>query len=111
MNQNQNSVCLTGFAGSDPVIVYFAEDKKMARVNLGVHEFFRNSLGDMVEQTLWFSLIFWNGKVDLVDQIVRKGAHISIEGRLSAQHYIDKHGIKQYSTEIVVHRMELKPHS
>lgn len=111
MNQNQNSVCLTGFAGADPVIVYFAEDKKMARVNLVVHEFFRNSLGEMIEQTLWFSLIFWNGKVELVEQVVRKGAHLYIEGRLSAQHYIDKNGVKRYSTEIVVQKMELKPHS
>lgn len=109
MERNQNSVKLSGYAGSDPVIVYFSEDKKMARMSLGVHEYFKNGTGELVEQTLWFSLVFWNAKVALVEQFVRKGAAVCVEGKLGAQHYTDKQGVKRYTTEIVVSTLELMP--
>lgn len=108
---HQNTVFLSGFAGSDPVIVHFSEDKRMARLSLGVHEFFKNISGELVEQTLWFNLVFWNGKVNLVENIVRKGAAIRIEGKLNSQSYVDKEGLKRFNTEVVVHLLELKMHS
>lgn len=106
MERVKNSVRLTGYAGADPVIVNFAE-KKMARLSLGVHEFYKNSLGEAVDQTQWFNLIFWNQKVELIEGIVKKGAALRISGKLSAQTYTDKNGDQRYTTEIVVHDLEV----
>ncbi|KIO77278.1 single-stranded DNA-binding protein [Pedobacter lusitanus] len=107
MNSVRNNVRLTGYAAADPVIVCFATGKKMARLSLGVHEFYKNSLGEAVDQTQWFNLIFWNQKVELVENIVKKGSAIRIEGKLSTQSYTDKNGDQRYSTEIVTHNLEV----
>lgn len=107
MEKVKNSVRLTGYAGADPVIVNFASEKKMARVSLGVNEFYKNSLGEAVDQTQWFNLIFWNHKVELVEGIIKKGSQIRIEGKLSTQSYSDKNGDQRYSTEIVVNELEI----
>lgn len=107
MEKVKNSVRLTGYAGADPVIVNFASEKKMARVSLGVNEFYKNSLGEAVDQTQWFNLIFWNHKVELVEGIIKKGSQIRIEGKLSIQNYSDKNGDQRYSTEIVVNELEI----
>jgi single-strand DNA-binding protein len=107
MENVRNSVRLTGYAGADPVIVNFAEEKKMARLSLGVHEFYKNSLGEAVDQTQWFNLIFWNQKVELVEDVVRKGAALRVEGKLSAQTYTGKNGDQRYTTEIVVNDLEV----
>lgn len=107
MDKVKNSVRLTGFAGTDPVFVSFANDKRMARVSLGVHEFYKNSLGEVVDQTQWFNLIFWNQKVELVEHIVKKGTAVRIEGKLSTQTYTDKAGEQRYMTEVIVNNLEV----
>ena len=107
MDRVRNSVRLTGYAATDPIIVNFATGKKMARLSLGVHEFYKNGLGEAVDQTQWFNLIFWNQKVDLVENVVKKGAAMRVEGKLSAQTYTDKNGDQRYTTEIVIHKLEV----
>jgi single-strand DNA-binding protein len=106
MSNVKNSVRLTGFAGTDPVIVNFANNKRLARVSLAVNEFYKNHAGDAVNQTQWFNLIFWNKKVDLIEQ-VKKGTEFSIEGKLSTQSYTDKKGEQRFTVEIVVNTVQL----
>jgi len=107
MDKIKNSVRLTGYAGTDPVLINFASEKKMARLSLGVHEFYKNSLGEAVDQTQWFNLIFWNQKVELVENIIKKGDALRIEGKLSTQTYTDKSGDQRYATEIIVSNLEV----
>jgi single-strand DNA-binding protein len=95
-----------GFAGSDPIIVHFAE-RRMARLSIGVHEYYKNSLGETVDQTQWFNLVFWNQKVDMVENIVKKGALLKVSGKLSAQSFTDKNGDQRYTTEIIVNELEM----
>jgi len=96
-----------GYAGMDPVIVFFAGEKKMGRISLGVHEYYKNSVGDTVDQTQWFNLIFWNDRVDLISERVKKGSPLNIEGKLSSQSYTDKHGEQRHGVEIIVYEMEV----
>lgn len=108
MEKVRNSVRLTGFAGTDPIIINFANEKRMARLSIAVNEVYKNSLGVAVNQTQWFSLIFWNKKVELVERAVRKGTRFSIEGKLNTQSFKDKAGDLRYSTEVVVNAIELE---
>ncbi|MBB6500428.1 single-stranded DNA-binding protein [Pedobacter cryoconitis] len=107
MDRVKNSVRLTGYAGTDPVVIAFGTGKKMARLSLGVHEFYKNSLGEAIDQTQWFNLIFWNHKVELVEETVKKGTALRIEGKLSAQSYTDRNGDQRYTTEIVINELEI----
>ncbi len=107
MENVKNSVRLTGLAGSDPVVINFANEKRMARVSIAVNEFYKSSSGEPVNQTQWFNLIFWDKKVDLVEKVVKKGMRFSIEGKLNTQNYTDKKGEQRYITEIVVNTVEL----
>lgn len=107
MENANNSVRLTGFAGTDPVIINFANQKRMARISLAVNESYKNTAGEPVNQTQWFNLVFWNKKVDLIEESVKKGMRFSIEGKLSSQSYTDKKGEQRFTTEIVVNTIEL----
>ena len=107
MSNMKNSVRLTGFAGTDPVIVDFANQKRLARVNFGVREFYRTSSGELVTQTQWVNLAFWDKKVELIEGLVKKGTGFSVEGRLSCQSYKDKKGEQRFTTEIVVNTVEM----
>jgi len=107
MENTKNSVRLTGFAGIDPVVINFANEKRMARISIAVNEFYKNTAGEAVNQTQWFNLIFWNQKVELVENIIKKGSLFSVEGKLNTQIYTDKKGEQRYATEIVVNTIEL----
>lgn len=107
MKSFKNSVFLTGLAGADPVVVNFAEDKKVARVSLAINEFYKNQSGEAVCQTQWFSLVFWNRKAELAELLIKKGVGLSIEGSLKVQSFTDKLGDQRSSTEIFVNHLEL----
>lgn len=107
MENIKNSVRLMGFAGSDPVVINFANEKRMARISIAVNEFYKNTAGDAVNQTQWFSLIFWNKKVDLIENVIKKGSRFSIEGKLNTQTYTDKKGELRHVMEIVVNSIAL----
>jgi single-strand DNA-binding protein len=107
MANEKNSVRLSGFAGTDPVIVDLSSSKRMARISLAVNEYYKDSAGAQVNQTQWFNLVFWNKKVLLIEDVVRKGMGFRVEGKLNTQRYTDKKGEQRFSTEIVVNSLEV----
>jgi single-strand DNA-binding protein len=107
MANEKNSVRLSGFAGTDPVIVDLSSSKRMARISLAVNEYYKDNSGAQVNQTQWFNLIFWNKKVLLIEDVVKKGMGFRVEGKLNTQSYTDKKGDQRFSTEIVVNSLEV----
>ncbi len=107
MNKVKNSVRLSGFVGTEPVIIDFDRQKRLATLCIAVHESFRNRMGELVTQTQWINLAFWNEKVELIEGRVKKGMPISVEGRLTMQRYTDKKGEVRFATEIVVEYVQL----
>ncbi|MDQ7947521.1 MAG: single-stranded DNA-binding protein [Pedobacter sp.] len=103
-----NKVMLSGCAGADAEVKIFGENQKLARVNLAVNEHYRNSLGEDVKKTQWFTLTFWNTKADLAEAQIKKGTWFAVEGRLQTNNYEAKDGTKRYATEIVVNEVEFK---
>lgn len=103
-----NKVMLHGCAGADAEIKVISENQKLARVNMAVHESYRNSLGENVRKTQWFSLTFWNAKAEIADAQIKKGTWFSIEGRLQTNNYEAKDGTKRYTTDIVVDEVDFK---
>jgi single-strand DNA-binding protein len=107
MKNSKNTVTLEGFAGSDPVIINFANLKRLARVSIAVSEFYKNAEGEAIEQTHWFNLVFWNKKTLLIENKIFKGSNFRIEGRLSVQSYTDKKGEKRFTSEIIVNEVQI----
>ncbi len=107
MTNIKNRVQLTGFAGSDPIIVNLSNDKRIARISIAVNEYYRDNSGEFVNRTNWFNLVFWNKQIKLIEGIVKKGTGFSVEGKLSNQNYIDKKGDQRVGTEIIVHAVEV----
>lgn len=107
MKNFRNTVYLAGLVGTDPIVVNFSDEKKVARVSLAINEFYKNSVGEAVCQTQWFNLVFWNKRAELAEQLIKKGVGISIEGSLNVQSYTDKKGEQRSTIEIFVSHLEL----
>ena len=101
MNALKNKVQLIGRLGQDPEIVTFTDGNKMAKFSLATDESYKNNQGEKVEKTFWHNVIVRNGLVKVVEEYVKKGQEIAVEGKLSYRNWEDKDGNKRYTTEII----------
>lgn len=102
-----NKVILVGHVGKDPEVQYVKEDVPVARFTLATSETYkdRNS-GEKKTNTEWHNLVVWRGLAKVVEQYVKKGTQLYVEGKLSTRSY-EKDGVTKYFTEIVVNNIEM----
>ena len=100
-----NKVLLIGRLGADPEIKQMVNGKSVARLSLATSNTWKDkNTGEKKEKTEWHRIVIFNeGLVNVVQQYVKKGAQVYIEGQLTTRKWRDeKAGIDKYSTEIVL---------
>ena len=97
-----NKVILIGNVGADPEVRAMEGGVKVARLRLATTERYRDrQSNENKEHTEWHTVTLWRGLADVVDNYVRKGSQIYIEGRLRTREWTDQQGQKRYATEVV----------
>jgi len=100
-----NKVLLIGRLGADPEIKQMINGKSVARLSLATSQSWKDkSTGEKKEKTEWHRIVVFNeGLVNVVQQYLKKGAQVYIEGQLSTRKWKDeKTGQDKYSTEIII---------
>jgi single-strand DNA-binding protein len=104
-----NKVILVGNCGRDPEIRYLPSGGAVANVTVATssRRKDRNS-GEMIEDTQWHRVTFFERLAEIVGEYVKKGNPIYVEGRLRYSTYMDKTtGVEKNSVEIVATEMQL----
>ena len=109
MTSLKNSVHLIGRLGNDPQVRTFESGKKMATFSLATNESYYNNKGDKVTDTQWHNIVVWGKRVDVVENYLKKGSEIALEGKLINRNY-EKDGEKKYITEISLNEMLMIDH-
>ena len=100
-----NKVQLIGRLGADPEIKQMVNGKSVARLSIATSQSWKDkSSGERKEKTAWHRVVIFNeGLVNVVQQYVKKGANVYVEGQLSTRKWKDEaSGQDKYSTEIVL---------
>ena len=100
-----NKVLLIGRLGADPEIKQMVNGKSVARLSLATSQSWKDkNTGEKKEKTEWHRIVVFNeGLVNVVQQYLKKGAQIYVEGQLSTRKWKDeKSGQDKYSTEIII---------
>ena len=100
-----NKVLLIGRLGADPEIKQMVNGKSVARLSLATSQTWKDkNSGEKKEKTEWHRVVVFNeGLVNVVQQYLKKGAQVYIEGQLTTRKWKDeKSGQDKYSTEIVL---------
>ena len=100
-----NKVLLIGRLGADPEVKQMVNGKSVARFSLATSNTWKDkNTGEKKEKTEWHRIVIFNeGLVKVVQQYVKKGAQVYIEGQLTTRKWKDeKSGIDRYSTEVVL---------
>jgi single-strand DNA-binding protein len=102
-------VILIGNLGKDPEVKSFENGGKIANFTVGVTERgYKTKDGkEIPDHTEWFNCsVRQNGLAGVVEQYVKKGNKVYVEGKLRTREY-EKDGQKKYLTELLVDNMEL----
>ena len=100
-----NKVLLIGRLGADPEIKQMVNGKNVARLSIATSQSWKDkSSGERKEKTEWHRIVIFNeGLVNVVQQYLKKGANIYVEGQLSTRKWKDEaSGQDKYSTEVVL---------
>lgn len=103
-----NKVILIGNVGMDPEVRTLENGTKVARIRMATTErMYDRQTNETREHTEWHTVTLWRGMANTVDNYVRKGSQIYVEGRLRTRDWTDRDGNKRFSTEIVADTMNL----
>ena len=100
-----NKVILIGRLGADPEIKQMVNGKSVARLSLATNQNWKDkNTGEKKEKTEWHRIVVFNeGLVNVVQQYLKKGAQIYVEGQLITRKWKDEQsGQDKYSTEVVI---------
>jgi single-strand DNA-binding protein len=100
-----NKVILIGNVGADPEIRRTQAGTPIANLRVATSETWRDrNSGERKEKTEWHTVIVFNeGLCKVVEQYVKKGSKLYIEGSLQTRKWQDQSGNDRYSTEVVLH--------
>ena len=105
MSGSLNKVLLIGRLGADPEIKQMVNGKNVARLSIATSQNWKDkNTGEKKQKTEWHRVVIFNeGLVNIVQQYLKKGSQVYIEGQLSTRKWKDeKSGQDKYSTEVVL---------
>ena len=99
-----NKVILVGNVGKDPEIRRTQDGRPIANLSIATSESWRDkATGEKKEKTEWHRVVIFSEPLcKIVEQYVKKGAKLYIEGALQTRKWTDQSGAEKYSTEVVL---------
>ncbi|WP_455481515.1 single-stranded DNA-binding protein [Bartonella sp. B35(2025)] len=101
-----NKVILIGNLGADPEIRRLNSGDQVANMRIATSESWRDrNTNERKERTEWHSVVIFNENlIKIVEQYLKKGSKIYIEGQLQTRKWQDQNGHDRYTTEVVLQK-------
>jgi single-strand DNA-binding protein len=102
-----NKVILVGNVGKDPETRYLPSGGAVTNLAVATSEQWKDkNTGQPQEKTEWHRVVFFNKLAEIVNEYVRKGSKLYIEGSLRTSSW-EQDGQTKYATEIVASEMQM----
>jgi single-strand DNA-binding protein len=102
-----NKVILVGNLGRDAELRYTPGGAAVSNLNVATTEVFKNRDGQKQEDTQWHRVTVWGKTAEALDDYLKKGKQIYLEGKLQTRKWQDKDGNDKYTTEVRADRIVL----
>ncbi|NKB47531.1 MAG: single-stranded DNA-binding protein [Legionellales bacterium] len=104
MARGINKVILIGNLGADPDIKRTQDGRPIANLSIATSDTWKDkNTGERREKTEWHRVVVFNeGLCRVIENYVKKGSKVYIEGQLQTRKWQDNEGKDRWSTEIVL---------
>ncbi len=103
-----NKVLLYGNLTRDPELRAMPTGMNVVNFSIATNRVFTGKDGKKQEQTDFHNIVVFGRQADTVNQYMKKGSSVFIEGRLQTRSW-EKDGQKHYRTEVVADRVQFGP--
>ena len=99
-----NKVILIGNLGADPDIKRTQDGRPIANLSIATSDTWKDkNTGERREKTEWHRVVVFNeGLCRVIENYVKKGSKVYIEGQLQTRKWQDNEGKDRWSTEVVL---------
>lgn len=95
-----NRAMLIGNLGQDPELRFTEGNRAVLRMRLATTETYMTNDREPKEITHWHNVVIWGKRAEALNNLLKKGSRIYVEGRIETRSYEDKDKIKRSATEI-----------
>ena len=106
---NVNKAFIMGNLTRDPELRQTPSGQAVCSFGVATNRFFTDSAGQKQKQAEFHNVVAWGKQAEIVNQYLKKGSLIFVDGRLQTRNWQDPQGGKHYRTEIIAERIQLGP--
>lgn len=100
-----NKVMLIGRVTKDPDVRTIASGQPVASFSIATNYQWKDQTGQKQDKAEFHNIVAWRKLAEIIQQYVKKGARLYVEGRLETRSWTDPQGVKKYRSEIVLDNM------
>jgi len=102
-----NLVILTGRLTADPELKYTQKGAPVCTFRIASSRRYKDrESGEKREETIYINIVAWRRQAELVNEYLKKGHAVQIEGRLHSRSWETEEGQKRSIVEVVAYRVQ-----
>ncbi|MBI2674513.1 MAG: single-stranded DNA-binding protein [Candidatus Yanofskybacteria bacterium] len=106
---NLNKIFLIGNLTQDPEMRSTQTGQTVTTLNMATNRAWTDKNGEKQTAAEFHRVVAWGRLGEIVNQYLKKGGLVMIEGRIQTRSWTDQNNIKRYTTEIVAEGLQLGP--
>ena len=103
-----NKAMLFGNLTRDPELRALPSGMNVVNFSIATNRTFKDRDGKKQEQTDFHNVVVFGRQADIVNQYLKKGSSVFVEGRMQTRSW-EKDGEKKYRTEVIADRVQFGP--
>lgn len=103
-----NKAMLFGNLTRDPELRALPSGMNVVNFSIATNRTYKDRDGKKQEQTDFHNVVVFGRQADIVNQYLKKGSSVFVEGRMQTRGW-EKDGEKKYRTEVVADRVQFGP--
>ena len=103
-----NKVILIGNLGKDPESKQTKNGMSLSNFSVATSETWKDkATGESKEATEWHRIVAFGRTAEVVNEYLRKGSKVFVEGKLQTRKWQDQEGNERYTTEILANNIKM----
>jgi single-strand DNA-binding protein len=107
MANSLNNCTFIGYLAADPEVRYSADGNAICNFRIGVSSEYKKQNGEQVKNTEWVRVSSFGKLAGICGDWLKKGSQVYVAGKFTTRKWVNKDGVDQYTTEIVLNDMQM----